>query len=352
MRQILSLPIALIAASAAAAVLPAARGDDSFAAAAGKAAQDAYGAQQFGWRGADQAWWFLPAELEHLGTGAFWTKDWAEVSEAKADPAPIIADYAKALKDLGIDLLVVPVPPKAAIYPEKFHAGAKEDAAADPAPFYAALEKVGVNVFDIAPLLRKMRAADPDGPGRPYCRQDSHWSPAACKAVAEAIAAKFAGEDWAKAEAAKAGGFLVDDLKEFAFHGDLLTDDEKAKEPKESLHVWYADMRSKASAPVRQRPTRRNRRSSCSATATRWSSTKARPVACTRTELLTDHLQAALGFKVDLVANKGSGADTARVSLYRRGSEPGYWESKKLVVWCFSEREFTRGKWRAVPVKR
>src|SRR5437762_9982012 len=36
-----------------------------------------------------------------------------------ADPIPAIVDFREQLKKRGIDLLLMPVPPKAAIYPEK-----------------------------------------------------------------------------------------------------------------------------------------------------------------------------------------------------------------------------------------
>ena len=67
-------------------------------------------------------WLFLRAELRHLGVGPFWGEAAAKVSRAsaadKADPLPAIVDFAGQLERLGIGLLVVPVPCKAAIYPE------------------------------------------------------------------------------------------------------------------------------------------------------------------------------------------------------------------------------------------
>ena len=72
--------------------------------------------------GAD-GWLFLPAELRFLSVGRFWGDDAAKVSRAPkpehADPIPAILDFRDQLKQHGIELLLVPVPPKAAIYPEK-----------------------------------------------------------------------------------------------------------------------------------------------------------------------------------------------------------------------------------------
>jgi alginate O-acetyltransferase complex protein AlgJ len=56
------------------------------------------------------------------------------------------------------------------------------------------------------------------------------------------------------------------------------------------------------------------------------------------------------------VGVRGSGATPARINLYRRSqSDPLYWDTKKLVVWCFTAREFTEcgpTGWRILPVKK
>jgi alginate O-acetyltransferase complex protein AlgJ len=49
---------------------------------------------------------------------------------------------------------------------------------------------------------------------------------------------------------------------------------------------------------------------------------------------------------------RGSGATPARTTLMRRvRSNPNYLKGKKLVIWCFSAREFTESSgWQKVPV--
>ncbi|HOS43564.1 MAG TPA: hypothetical protein PK794_07745, partial [Armatimonadota bacterium] len=65
---------------------------------------------------------------------------------------------------------------------------------------------------------------------------------------------------------------------------------------------------------------------------------------------LADHLALQLGFPVDVVGVRGSGATPSRISLLRRGDNLA---GKKVVIWCFSIREFTEGQgWRLVPVIR
>ncbi|MCF6285139.1 MAG: hypothetical protein L3K26_08110, partial [Candidatus Hydrogenedentes bacterium] len=64
---------------------------------------------------------------------------------------------------------------------------------------------------------------------------------------------------------------------------------------------------------------------------------------------LPDLLAHALGFPVDLVAVRGSGATTPRITLARRRDKLA---GKKVVVWCFAAREFTESTtgWRVIPV--
>src|SRR5947209_3142669 len=68
-------------------------------------------------------WLFLTNELRFLAQGVFWGDAAAKVSRAKkreaADPIPAIVDFDRQLKARGIKLYVVPIPAKAAIYPDK-----------------------------------------------------------------------------------------------------------------------------------------------------------------------------------------------------------------------------------------
>ncbi len=65
-----------------------------------------------------------------------------------------------------------------------------------------------------------------------------------------------------------------------------------------------------------------------------------------------DQLALELGFAVDLVGVRGSGATAARINLLRRARQtPDYWSNKKLVIWCFAARELTESDgWRNVPI--
>ena len=69
---------------------------------------------------------------------------------------------------------------------------------------------------------------------------------------------------------------------------------------------------------------------------------------------LADQLLSDLGIPVDLIGVRGSGATPARVNLMRRArSDAAYLAGKKVVIWCFTVREFTEATgWSKVPLAK
>src|SRR5262249_42159801 len=104
--------------------------------------------------------WFLSSDIRFLSVGQFWGADAAKVSRAhkpeSADPIPAIVDFHDQLKKRGIDLLLMPVPPKAAIYPEKILPDVDlhgETAAPYPTRFYDQPRRARAYVVDLASRL-------------------------------------------------------------------------------------------------------------------------------------------------------------------------------------------------------
>src|SRR2546421_3512657 len=139
-------------------------------------------------------WLFFGGELRLLSLGRFWGDGAPKVSRTHkpelADPVPAILDFRNQLRTRGIELLVVPVPPKASIYPEKIVAGF-DVRTSDPAPvlhrFYDELRAAGVDILDLSKLFVQKRD---DNRGPVFCKTDSHWSGFGCVLAAEAIAEK------------------------------------------------------------------------------------------------------------------------------------------------------------------
>lgn len=113
-----------------------------------------------------------------------------------------IADYAQQLRSRGIDLIVVPVPPKVLVYPDKLACSSKiplksrQPARLD-SPLKAAMDELSsrkVTVVDILPALLAHR----DGKsGTAFPKTSSTWSPVgvqlAAKEIAAAVSASKAG---------------------------------------------------------------------------------------------------------------------------------------------------------------
>ena len=300
-------------------------------------------------------WLFLTNELRHVGVGCFWGEIAAKVSKATkpqdADPLPAILDFKRQLDALGIELILVPVPPKAIIYPDKLAASVAAPAAgkipdrldAVHQEFYKLLRDKGVNVLDLTDDFLANRLTEN---GSLYCRQDSHWSGLACNLAAKRIAEIIRKEGWY--EGAKRAKFEPSDVS-VQISGDLWnTLKEAARPERETLKLRM--IRASGGDPVMP--------------------DKNSPIILLGDSHnlvfqaggdmhasgagLADQLAYELGIAVELQGVRGSGATPARINLYRRGSaEPGYFAKKKVLVWCFSAREFTESQgWRLVPVTK
>src|SRR2546430_15538905 len=123
-------------------------------------------------------WFFLSSDIRFLSVGQFWGADAAKVSRAhkpeSADPIPAIVDFREQLKKRGIDLLLMPVPPKAAIYPEKILPEVDlhgETAAPYLARFFDALRKRASDAGDLSPVFLQTRALS-TRPG--FCQTHFH----------------------------------------------------------------------------------------------------------------------------------------------------------------------------------
>lgn len=112
---------------------------------------------------------------------------WRPFPAPRPDPVAGLAQLGRQLHRRGIRLVVVPVPSKVAIYPERLAAGDWREPVRNPsvAPLVAALEREGVTVYDPGPELFRAGRARADL----FLDADSHWSPAGVEATARGLAA-------------------------------------------------------------------------------------------------------------------------------------------------------------------
>ncbi|MEX2581089.1 MAG: hypothetical protein WD342_18665 [Verrucomicrobiales bacterium] len=292
-------------------------------------------------RGDDEDWFFLVKELRHLATGKFWEKPWEEVAANKTDPVNSIVEFKEMLAERGIDLLLVPVPAKASVYPDKLSSEFAPGDVQSLAPFLERIRKEGVSVLD---LESKFLAERRDGEdARLYCRQDAHFSPLAAERVAERVAAELG-----LAEGNGDGVFTVSEPTIVNIVGDQVVgsewEDKVATEPLRVRQV-LADGRPGVE-PDDDSPVLLLGDSH----ALVFHEGREAGMHCTGAGVF-DHLSFRLGFSLALVGVRGSGLIQARKQLfYKAAGTRGFWDGKKAVVWIFSVREFTQSTDRVVGI--
>jgi alginate O-acetyltransferase complex protein AlgJ len=288
-------------------------------------------------------WLFLTSELRFLAQGRFWGDAAKGASRARradaADPLTAIVDFHRQLKERGIELLLVPVPPKAEIYPDKLATDVNtRPAEAAPAmhEFYRELQSRGIDVLDLSEPFARNR----DNPrGAVYCRTDSHWSGVGCSLAAEMIANQIR----ARVPSATPQREYAREWKEVTITGDLaalLTEGPKPPPERVAVRQLATAVQPDPNSPVLLLGD---------------SHTLVFHEFLAERAGLLDQLTAELGYVPDLIGTRGSGATPVRVSMYRRSrSDPQFLAKKKLVVWCFAAREFTEADqgWVVQPIAR
>jgi alginate O-acetyltransferase complex protein AlgJ len=291
-------------------------------------------------------WLFLSSDIRFLSVGQFWGADAAKVSRAhkpeSADPIPAIVDFHDQLKKRGIDLLLMPVPPKAAIYPEKIVPDVDlhgETAAPYLARFYDELRKREIDVVDLSPVFLQNRTNEH---GPVFCKTDTHWSGFGCVLAAQTlkdkVREKLAGQPRQDYTAEWKEITIKGDL------GDLAGPNIKKPEPEKIAVRTIGDKGTGAAiSPDANSPL----------LIIGDSHTLVFHDFLGEKSGLLDQLAYETGMAPDLIGTRGSGSTSVRISLYRRArKDPGYLAKKKVIVWCFAAREFTESDqgWDKVPV--
>jgi len=307
--------------------------------AARAAALDAAGQQAV--PGAD-GWWFLTRELRSYGRGEFWGDAAAAIQPAakEADPlACLLSVQAQAAKS-GVALLLVPVPGKLVVHPDRLAppltlaAGERPDA--QHRRFFATLREQGFQVLDLADDFNALRAAGTD----PFCHQDTHWSPAGLRLAAERIAAVVKSQPWhaATPKVAPVGSDLA-----VAVRGDLARIGEPDGTTTEALTVRQVRLGADFVVADPASPLVVIGDSHCLI--------YDHPLLLTEHAGLTQQLAELTGVVPDTVAEMAGGINTPRSTLRRRKDNLA---GKKCLVWVFAARSLTESDegWKTIPMVR
>jgi len=286
----------------------------------------------FAMKGDAPGWLFLRDDVLHASKGEFWK---ATPSPAAA-ALPLITKFRETLAAAGVTLILAPVPSKAAIYPDKLAKGTAPDAAPSFAPFLESLKATGAIVVDLEAPFRAARDQTPV-----FCATDSHWSPAGL-----ALAAKTIMAVPALTALAKPGAYLTSAPESVTITGDLAASPGLEKTPPETLTLTKIGTGS-ATAPVPVPAAATSPVILLGDSHTMVFTDGASLGMHLQGSGLRDQLQAQLGFPLIQLSNQNSGGTGARRLFNQRlQANPAYLKDVKALIWVFSIREFTLGRWR------
>ncbi|MFZ9089003.1 MAG: alginate O-acetyltransferase AlgX-related protein [Planctomycetaceae bacterium] len=244
-----------------------------------------------------------------------------------------IAGLQRTLLAEGADLLIVPIPAKAAVWPEGM-SGSEPRKIARPdlwlERFCQDLERSGIAVVDLWPLFREQQKAD-----QLYCRTDTHLSGHGIELLAEIISRQVADRF-----AVQNDGVRVFEEQSVSVEmtGDLARMQTGSEELRETQRLRIvtelitSPLGASASLPVESQGYGDVLLMGDSHTLVYDAADLHAKGAG-----LVQHLTADLGRDVEVAGVRGSGVRGAYAQVVARET----WRGKRLVVWCFAARELT-----------
>ncbi len=277
-------------------------------------------------------WLFFADDVAHL-------VERAPGDDFFGDPERAIVAFREALAARGIALLVVPVPVKPAIHPERIGSLRTPEIAAPvrragEAELLARLAARGVALLDLAPRFARDAALAPL-----YLARDTHWRPEAVEIAATEIAIRLRelveltpGTPFPDSEPGRA----------IEGSGDLvaLLGLEPEAFARETVELEPAA--PPATSPGTNAPVLLLGDSFAaiySANELGWGAGAG----------LSERLAARLGLPVDALVQNAGGASATRERLARElAADPARLDGVRAVVWIFAARELSRGEWHEV----
>ncbi|MBR4749857.1 MAG: hypothetical protein IK083_09860 [Abditibacteriota bacterium] len=264
---------------------------------------------------------FYSEELRALMTG-----DSARGEAAAGE----ILRLRRYLASRGVELIVMPVPNKLYVYPERF-AGAWGKGTEDPSleGLLRALEKEGCRVCDLSELFRQRRDRDL------YLKCDTHWTPYGLSLAAESLAritGTFGRAPETRELIASNRGDIFDMLQlpdmQKKYAEETVTLLSPVGEPADSRILLLGDSYSNIYSDG----------------SLKWG----------RDAGLAERLRCLTGSGVDKLALNAGGASASRRELYKnliysaKNHRPDLLEGKTWVIYEFAQREIALGDWESL----
>lgn len=305
---------------------------------------------------AREGWLFVKGELSYLAAGSYVGENAPHANPKappdRANPVPAIVDFSRRLEERNIDLYIVPIPVRPAIYPESV-LGSERFTHPDGVPnldgalreLISVLRKENVRVIDLAPLFL-MHRSNPEQRAI-FCPSDAHWTPFGISLAAQALASEIRDRPWYESIPKQKFRHHWRDREHSGNLYSLLKDETgRIREP----DVVQARKITKKTGDRPRIVPMQNPGSPVviigDSNAVWWKWQRF-------SSSLPQQLAFELGFPVDVLSTKGGGANETRLNLARRlRAEPEYLQGKRAVIWVFSARSFTNEDqgWILIPI--
>ena len=268
------------------------------------------------------------------------------VAPPQPDPIKAIVDFRDQLASRGIDLIVMPVPIKPTVYPERFSAryegrtGVVQNSSFK--AFLERLEREGVTCLDVAPLLAEAKSAAPDRPL--YLKTDTHWTPEGMELAATALASLARSTVPLPPAIDRFSAIATEVTALGDVAGMLKLPPERRIFPPETVTI-----RQVQSGDAVLRPDRKAEVLFLGDSFANIYSLA--PMGWGDASGLVEHLALALGLPVDAITRNDAGSFATREMLAKelqRGNDR--LAGKKLVIWEFAARELAWGDWKILPM--
>ncbi len=298
-------------------------------------------------------WLFYRPDVDYLTGPGFLSPAALNGGESRAqqlaaprqrDPRPAILEFHEQLARRGIRLILMPVPGKAAMYPEEL---APPCDGRDPLEnlsfeqFRQEMQKAGVLIFDTVPLLAQNKAA-----ARQFLQSDTHWTPEAIEFVAGKL------QEFIDREAPlppRESAAFRERVKELENLGDIAVmlhlPESQTLFPRENVTIRQVvqpdggDWRPDESADVLLLGD--SYTNIYSLAEMNWGSGAG----------LAERLSFIMRRPVDRLAQNDGGAHGVRQALVQelsRGNDR--LAGKRIVIWEFAVRELALGDWKQIPL--
>ena len=133
-----------------------------------------------------EGWLFYKADIDYLVR-----------SSNTEDPLPAIVDFRDQLARRGIRLMVIPLPGKPTIYPDKLTQRVNGVLYSPTQDLISRLRQADVEIPDFFEMFARLRRIEGEGSCEPcYLVRDTHWSGTTARLAAEGVAQRIRDLGW------------------------------------------------------------------------------------------------------------------------------------------------------------